>query len=112
MTDVEQDNQQRQDFEKRVNEFLPMDIHPHIRKRYTTLMERASLYDFGCLESDIVALDTETTGLSHKNDQLTQIAAVKLEEGSVVDEFTTFVNPSRPIPHNICLLYTSPSPRD
>ena len=72
-----------------------MDIHPHIRKRYTTLMERASLYDFGCLESDIVALDTETTGLSHKNDQLTQIAAVKLEEGSVV-----------------CLLYTSPSPRD
>lgn len=101
MTDVVQDNQQRQDFEKRVNEFLPLDIHPHIRKRYTTLMERASLYDFGCLESDIVALDTETTGLSHKNDQLTQIAAVKLEEGSVADEFTTFVNPSRPIPHNI-----------
>ena len=53
-----------------------------------------------CAEKDIVVFDTETTGLDVFEDDIVQIAAVRLRQGRVVkgSEFNVFLQTSRPIP--------------
>jgi predicted DnaQ family exonuclease/DinG family helicase len=48
-----------------------------------------------------VALDLETTGLDPEHDAITEIGAVKFCAEEVLDTFSTFVNPGRPIPFAI-----------
>lgn len=48
---------------------------------------------------DYVVFDLETTGTSSVNDAVIEISAVKVVGGIVVDEFSTLVNPERPIPY-------------
>lgn len=45
--------------------------------------------------------DTETTGLSSTTDKITEIAACKVKDGKIIDQFNTFVNPERKIPENV-----------
>jgi len=47
---------------------------------------------------DYVVFDLETTGISYVSDQVIEISAVKVINGSVTGEFTTLVNPMRHIP--------------
>lgn len=63
--------------------------------RYESLAEYAAQADFGVLDSNVVVLDTETTGLSFSRDELIQIAAARLERGEIVDWYITFVNPGQ-----------------
>ncbi len=46
---------------------------------------------------EIVALDLETTGLDPKNDSIIEIGAVKFNENRVIAEYSTLVNPRKPI---------------
>lgn len=46
-----------------------------------------------------VAFDTETTGLSPKNDRIVEVAAVKYRNGEIVEEKSWLVNPQRSIPY-------------
>lgn len=59
---------------------------------------------FGELDSDVVVLDTETTGFSFNHDELTQVAAARLRNGKIMEWFVTFVNPGRPIPEDVARL--------
>ena len=72
--------------------------------RYRSLPERAAQADFGPFDSNIVVLDTETTGFSLNHDELTQIAAARVENGQIVDWFITFVNPGKSIPDDVAHL--------
>lgn len=45
-----------------------------------------------------VILDIETTGLSRYKNKITEIAAVKIIEGEIIDRFETLVNPQEHIP--------------
>ena len=50
-------------------------------------------------------VDVETTGTSaYRGDRITEIAAVRVENGEVRDVFQTLVNPERPIPPYITAL--------
>lgn len=51
-----------------------------------------------------VAIDLETTGLSPAADEIIEIGALKFNEDRVIDTFSTFVNPGRPVPYRIRLL--------
>ena len=53
------------------------------------------------LDSRFVVFDIETTGFSAVNDRIIEIGAVKVEGGRIVDRYSTFVNPERPIPFEI-----------
>ena len=48
-----------------------------------------------------VVFDLETTGFSPVNDRIIEIGAVKIEDGKIVERFSEFVNPLRPIPFRI-----------
>ena len=50
------------------------------------------------MSKSIVALDIETTGLSHVEDAIIEIGAVRFNDNRVEDEWTTLVNPGRRIP--------------
>lgn len=50
---------------------------------------------------DYVVFDLETTGISSTSDAVIEISAVKVRNGQVVDEFSTLVNPCRPIPYGV-----------
>lgn len=48
-----------------------------------------------------VALDLETTGLSPDHDAIIEVGAVKFRADKVLDTFSTFIKPGRPIPLQI-----------
>ena len=48
---------------------------------------------------DYVLYDLETTGISNVYDEVIEISAVKVRGGQIVDEFSSLVNPGRPIPY-------------
>jgi DNA polymerase III epsilon subunit family exonuclease len=48
----------------------------------------------------LIVLDTETTGLDFKTEQIIELAAVRLENGQIVDTFHSLVKPTVPIRHS------------
>ena len=53
------------------------------------------------LDHTCVVFDIETTGFSPLKNRIIEIGAVRVEEGRIVDKFSSFVNPDVPIPFEI-----------
>ncbi|MDU2403278.1 MAG: 3'-5' exonuclease, partial [Bifidobacterium longum] len=60
--------------------------------------------DDALFPTDYVALDLETTGFYPNSCAITEIGAVRVREGHIVDQFQQLVNPLRPIPRQITTL--------
>ena len=84
-----------------MSDYICDGVPQRIVERYKSLPSIAADANFGPFDTNIVVLDTETTGVSFKHDELTQIAAARMEKGDVVDWFVTFVNPGQPIPEDV-----------
>nr|WP_288302495.1 PolC-type DNA polymerase III [uncultured Anaerotignum sp.] len=56
------------------------------------------------LDDTYVVFDIETTGLSKEKEMITEIGAVKVADGKIIERFSTFVNPQRPISAEITKL--------
>jgi len=63
---------------------------------------------FGHTESDFddefIVFDIETTGLSVHNCAITEIGAVRVKGGEILEEFNMMTDPGQPIPENITAL--------
>ncbi|WP_244833827.1 DNA polymerase III subunit alpha [Clostridium sp. BJN0001] len=53
------------------------------------------------LDTVYCVLDLETTGFSPKIENITEIGIMKIKDGKVIDSFSKFVNPGKPIPQRV-----------
>jgi len=53
------------------------------------------------LDKPISIIDIETTGMSSARNSITEIGIIKIDNGVVIDEYHTLVNPGRDIPQQI-----------
>ena len=53
------------------------------------------------IDTEYCVLDIETTGLSYRSEMITEIGAIKIKNGQIIDEFSCFVNPEKPIPYEV-----------
>lgn len=53
------------------------------------------------IDDIFVVFDIETTGFSNLNEKIIEIGAVKIKNGKIIDEFSTFINPEINIPIKI-----------
>ncbi|WFR59953.1 PolC-type DNA polymerase III [Anaerocolumna sp. AGMB13025] len=53
------------------------------------------------LDDSYIVFDIETTGFGPVKDKIIEIGAVKVVNGTIIDKFSTFINPEIPIPYEI-----------
>jgi DNA polymerase III epsilon subunit family exonuclease len=70
---------------------------PYIEPSTGSVVDFATATD---AKRELVVIDTETTGTDPKMSDLVEVAAVKIKGTTIVDRWSTFVNPGRPIVGN------------
>ena len=84
------------------------------------LFEEKVLYNDYIMNNKFVVFDIETTGLDPEFCEITELGAVKIENGEVTERFQSFAKPSHPIPEQVVALTgitdemvaNAPSPED
>ncbi|MBO7186982.1 MAG: 3'-5' exoribonuclease [Clostridia bacterium] len=78
-----------------------------IKPEKATSLKVKSIFDMNdtlpsdVLNSTIVSVDIETTGTNALSDRITEIGAVKIENGKITEQWTTLINPQVPLSSEI-----------
>jgi len=64
-------------------------------------MQENKLTEIPFEEAEYSVFDFETTGTSADSDKVIEIGIVKIKKGKIVDTFSSFINPGRPVPFYI-----------
>lgn len=56
------------------------------------------------LNNSFVVFDLETTGLNYEDNKIIEIGAVKVVNGKIIEQFSTFVNPQTAIPNEATMI--------
>lgn len=82
-------------------------IGPVVEIEKLTALEQDSMfelqdkYNAKITGKTIVVFDIETTGLDPETDQIIELGAVKIENGNIIEKFSTFVKPTKKIPYEV-----------
>ncbi len=70
---------------------------------YYTIDKKGAVYNpkDQDLDTEYCVLDIETTGLAFRTEKITELGAIKIKNGEVIDTFECFVNPEKPIPEEV-----------
>ncbi|MDR1939297.1 MAG: ribonuclease H-like domain-containing protein [Clostridiales bacterium] len=80
-------------------EYLIVKPQPYVKEVQQDFLERpADAFPVALTGKSFVVFDCETTGLDKANDQIIELAAVKIEDGIITQTFSTFVNPGVSLP--------------
>ena len=79
------------DYNDRYDDFY--DHHPAKTKTYAKNLNMNKLYWLKKLK-EYVVIDCETTGMNRENDRIVEIAILEVSNGSIVNEYSTLINPS------------------
>lgn len=66
-----------------------------------SMFELQNKYNAKISNKTIVVFDIETTGLDSEKDQIIELGAVKIENGNIIEKFSTFVKPTTSIPFEV-----------
>lgn len=77
-----------------------LDVSKLEQIKYSNITSKTNYERLG----NFVAIDIETTGLSHINNNITEVSAIKFEYWQPVIIFSTLINPKQHIPDNITKL--------
>ena len=76
-------------------------IKEKLNKKNLTDNKYDFLFDKNILENEYIVLDTETTGLNPKKDEILSIGAVKIKNNQIItsESFEIFIKPLEDISH-------------
>ncbi|MFC9940768.1 DEDD exonuclease domain-containing protein [Nocardiopsis alba] len=86
---------------------MPPDYSDRVVRQFVTPSGvQTSIGDLGTPLSEVtfVVVDLETTGTSASRSRITEVGAVRVRDGEVLDEYTTLVDPDTLIPAEVTLL--------
>lgn len=81
-------------------------VYPDIMpsNKQSNLFEEKIKYNDYIMNNKFVVFDIETTGLDPEQCEITELGAVKIENGEVTERFQSFAKPSHPIPEEVTKL--------
>ena len=65
------------------------------------MFEHVDKYNKKIIGRTIVVFDIETTGLDPATDQIIELGAVKIENGNIIEKFSTFVKPTKKLSYEV-----------
>ena len=74
---------------------------PYISLKQQNLFESVKPVNEYLRNNKFVVFDLETTGLFFNQDEITEIGAVKIVDGKIVETFSTLIKPSKDIPEEV-----------
>ncbi|MBE7073827.1 MAG: hypothetical protein E7379_01900 [Clostridiales bacterium] len=70
-------------------------------EKQSNLFEESNKYNDYIMKNKFVVFDIETTGLDPEYCEITELGAVKIENGEITERFQSFAKPSHPIPEEV-----------